>query len=220
MTTNPEPRDLLATVDLLTLPRFEHVAQEHADGVWKVRTAEVPPLLRLFRDRVSPSGERNGTGTTTKDTRSVADLEAMMEYGKMVGAAAGWAHDAGAVPTRDPVKDLRVWYAATLTDNARNDDWYRTYLNGWVATIRDHLDPPEKYVPHIICPVCGGKEWGDQINGGDLWPILIRYRIDETTHRRTDEVARCRAGCETVWYGIEAIMELADEIAERSDTPA
>lgn len=211
--TDDKPRDLLAVVDVLTLPKFEHVAQEHADGVWKVRTAEVPPLLQLFGAAVSPSGNRDTGSSSSKSTRSPADLEALFEYAKMTSTAAGWAHDAGAVPTRNPVVDLRAWYAATLADNTRDDDWYRRHLNGWVAIIRNHLEPPEAFVIRHPCPVCRVAAFGNAIDGGDSWPIEVRYRKTDDG-RMIDEVARCRAGCSTVWRGHAAIMELAEELAE------
>lgn len=207
-----EPRDLLATVDLLTLPSFEHIAQG-GDGNWRVRSVQVPPLLELMRDAVLPSGGKDAGSKSLPNTRNPVDWDAMLAYHRMLSTAAGWAHDAGSVPTRDPIRDLRAWYAATLTDNARDDDWYRRHLNGWVVIIRAHLEPPESFVIQRACPVCRVEAYGNAIDGGDQWPIEVRYRKNDDG-RILDEVAHCRAGCNTVWRGHESIMELAEELAE------
>lgn len=205
-------RDLLGIVDLLTLPRYEHVAQEHADGNWKIQTAEVPAMLQQFGDAIHQFGERNDTRSSSpKSTRTILDLEALFEYSKMAAIAASWVRDAGRVPTRDPVEDLRTWYAFTLADNTRDDDWYRRQLNGWVGIIRNHLEPPEAFVIEHPCPVCKATSWGNAIDGGDQWPIEVRYRKTDDG-RMVDEIARCRAGCATIWRSHAAIMELAEEL--------
>ena len=138
----------------------------------------------------------------------------------MVATAAGWAHYAGATPTRDAATDLRAWYAGTLADNTRDDDWYQRHLRGWVTIIRTHLEPPERFTLHHACPVCGGTSWGDAINGGALWPIEVRYRMvdnDRGESTMTDEVATCRIPeCATRWVGHASVTELADELQERS----
>ena len=204
---------LLDVVDRLTKPVFEHVAQLVGE-TWKVRTVEVPPLLHLFRDAVSPSSNRDTGSASMKSTRTPADLDAMFEFGKMVATAAGWAAEGGSTPTRDPVTDLRAWYAATLADNARDDDWYRRHLSGWVAIITTHLEPPNRFVLHRPCPVCAGTTWGDAINGGDLWPIEVRYRRDDNGHT-SGHTASCRIpSCNTRWIGYDAVMELAEELNE------
>jgi hypothetical protein len=212
MTTNT-PHDLLSVVDRLTLPKFEHVAQMIND-TWKVRSVEVPPLLELFRDAVKPSSNNSAGSAAMKSTRSLIDGDALLEYSKMVATSAGWAHDAGSTPTRDPIVDLRAWYAATLADNARDDDWYRRHLNGWVGIITTHLEPPGRFTIHRPCPVCRGTSYGDQITGGDLWPIEVRYRVDDEG-RTSGHTATCRIpGCGTRWLGHDAVMELAEELAE------
>lgn len=211
---NQTVNDLLGVVDLLTLPRFEHLAQEHEDGMWKIVTCEVPPMLQMFGDAVRQFGERSEGGSgSSRSTRIPFDAEALEAYTRMTATAAGWVRDAGLVPTRDPVKDLRVWYSVTLSDNTRDDDWFRVHLNGWVGRIRDHLEPPESFVIRHACPVCKVASWGDAIGGGDVWPIEVRYRKDDDG-RMFGEVARCRAGCGTVWRGHGAIMELAEEVNE------
>lgn len=204
-------------IALLTAPTFEHVAQNH-DGHWRPVTAEVPPLLVLMRDAVLPSSNRDTGSASSAATRSIADFEAMMHYGRMVAAASDWVFRAGVVPTRDPVIDLPAWHdrvRANLGDDER--DWYRRHLSGWVGIIRTHLEPPERFVIEHACPVCRTASYGDAINGGDRYPIEVRYRLNESGGM-VDEIATCRApNCGTRWNGHESVMELADELNEKGD---
>jgi hypothetical protein len=209
-----QPETLLDVVDELTRPKFEQVAQLQ-DGKWAVRNVQVPALLELMRDAVTPSGEGNGGSGASKSTRAPVDLEALFEFAKMTSTAAGWAHGAGVRPTREPATDLRAWYSATLGDNTRNDDWYRRHITRWVVIIRNKLVPPKSFEAKYPCPVCGTVGWGDQFNGGGSWPIEVRYRLDDDERMR-DEVARCRAPqCGVVWYGHDAVVELAEEATEK-----
>jgi hypothetical protein len=216
--------DLHDVVRALTEPTYEHHFQKRDDGEGTTVTIEFPGLLEQMRQAVLPSGQNDGAGSSSaKHTRSPGDLEAMYEYHKMAAQIGSWCQMIRLRPSRDRVADLKAWYDKARSVFAPEQlDWYRRTLAGWTATIRNHLDGPEKYVPHTACPICNTTAWGDAINGGDLWPIEVRYRIEENARGEeitTGHVARCRAPqCGAVWHGWEAIEELGNEVREKQLT--
>lgn len=206
--------DLLDAVDELTKPEHRHLAQKDDFGKWiKVHSVTDPPLLQRMQDAVHPSTNKNAGSAASASTRAPADLEAMFEYAKMTSQIRDWCRMQTVTVLRDPIRDLRRWYTSTLTQPVL-EQFYIRQLRQWATTIRNHLDPPETFVAKHPCPVCGAQGWGDAINGGDTWPIEIRYRKDETD-RVTDEIALCRP-CRAVWVGHDAILELADEMNEKT----
>ena len=203
----------------LTAPSFEHVFQKLPNGDGRSVTVELPPLLVQMRDRVFPSGEANGGGAL-KSTRSLGDFAAMEPYAKIAAQVGDWCRMARIrdVP-RDTVEALLAWHDRTRGRLGPYEAWFRGELTGWLLLILDTVDGPKKRVLRVACPVCGGTSWGDQINGGDLWPIQVRWREDGPDE---DWVARCRIPvkqdgqpCGTVWRGLDAIRELGEEIAEK-----
>lgn len=211
--------DLHDVVRALTEPTYEHVFQKSEGGESKVETVEHAPLFEQLRERFFPSSGSDGAGSKAAlSARVPADLGAMYEYAKIAAQIGSWCRMIGLPGTRDAHTDLLAWH-----DKARGllspeqADWYRRTLTAWTNLIRNLLEPPESFVIERPCPVCRVSEWGDQINGGDRYPIEVRYRLDDTG-AMVDHVARCRAPkCETVWWGREAVMELADELNEKTD---
>lgn len=207
---------LLDAVDDLTKPEHQHIAQKDDSGRWlKAHTVTHPPLLQRMHDAVQPSSNRTAGSASSASTRSPIDLDALFEYAKMTSQIRDWCRIEGVVPHRDPVAALRQWYVARFARPEEDHAWYTRRLTGWARTIRDHLNPPETFTVRQPCPVCGAEGWGDQINGGDTWPIEVRYRL--TDERMTDEMALCRP-CKTVWEGADAVRELAEELDERTGT--
>lgn len=207
--------ELLDLVDDLTLPEHQHLAQKDDQGRWlKAVTVTHPPLLDRMREAVFPSTEKNGGSVSAAHTRSPADLDAMFQFAKMASAIGDWCRIAGIGATREPGRDLRRWYASRLADVDRDDTFYRGQLRSWIGVIRNHLDPPESFTIRHACPICSTVAYGDAVNGGDGYPIQVRYRKDETDSM-VDEVATCRA-CGVSWLGHAALMELAEEVHERA----
>lgn len=207
--------DLLDVVDVLTKPKIEHVAQRSDRGEWlRTHTVVLPPLLVRMHEAVWPSGELNGTGTSSPGTRSPVDVSALYEYAQMCVAIGSWCLILRVKPTRDPVRDLRAWYAATMKLNGFDPaGFYLRETRRWQTIIETYLDPPKAFEAKVACPVCKATGWGDQWSGGSSWPIEVRYRLTEDL-RTTDEAATCRA-CRTVWKGHESISELVDELGEK-----
>lgn len=208
---------LLEAVDALTKETHDHIAQKDDDGKWlKAHTVTMPPLLVRMHESVMPSSGTDGGSKSAKSTRSPVDLDALFEFAKMTSQIGDWCRIAGTPVTRDPVTDLRRWYTDRLTQtpDEHDDRFYLGQLRAWANIIRNHLYPPERFTPEIPCPVCGAKEWGDMINGGGTWPIEVRYRKDDDG-TMSDETALCRP-CRTVWQGHDAIVELAEEAAEKT----
>jgi hypothetical protein len=205
--------DLLAAVDALTLVEHDHVAQKSDDGRWlKAHTVTHPSLLQRMADAVTPSSNRDTASASSASTRSPIDTVALFEYAKMSTQIKSWCLMVKVAPDRDPAVGLRRWYTARLADNDRDDTWYTRQLTGWANLIRDHLNPPQSFTIKAPCPVCLSTGFGDAINGGDTWPIEVRYRLTDDV-RVTDEIARCRV-CQAVWQGHDAVTELADELSE------
>lgn len=198
----------------LTQPSFEHVFQKLPNGDGRSVTVELPPLLVQMRDRVFPSGEANGGGAL-KSTRSLGDFAAMEQYAKIAAQIGDWCRMAGIVAPRDTVEALKVWHDRTNGLLGESEPWYRGQLTGWMNRIEDTLFGSKPYVPKVPCPVCGGTSWGDAVNGGDMWPISIRYKVNDKGEAYGHR-AVCRIPtCGTVWYGRDAITELGEEIAEK-----
>lgn len=210
---------LLEAVDALAKPVVTHFAQKSDAGKWlKAHTITRPPLLQQMAEAVMPSGANKANGApTAPNTRSLIDLEALFEFRKMVAAIGSWCRIEDVMPERNPanpVKDLERWYVARLARRDLDDRFYITQLAGWVRIIRNKLDPPESFTAEIPCPICQTTTWGDMINGGGMWPIEVKYRLDEDTGHMTEETALCRP-CKAVWVGHASVMELADEAHEK-----
>lgn len=207
---------LLDAVDALTLPEVNHLAQKDDLGHWlKAVTVTHAPLLVRMREATFPSSNKTTGSASSASTRSLADLEAMHQYALMASQIGDWCRIAGVQPTRDPVHDLRAWYVTTLT-NTVDTGWHTRKLHAWASVIRNHLDPPESFIAEHPCPVCHTTAYGNAVDGGDRYPIEVRYRKPDHGGM-TDEHATCRV-CRTTWVGHDAILELADELHENSAT--
>lgn len=206
--------DLLEAVDELTLEQHEHVAQKADDGRWlKAHTVTHASLLQRMADAVTPSTGRDNSSKSSAATRSPVDADALFEYVKMSAAIKSWCLMVQVAPDRDPAVGLRKWYVARLAQPNEDDAWYTRQLTGWANIIRNHLNPPQSFTIKAPCPVCLVTGYGNAIDGGDTWPIEVRYRLEDDT-RVTDETARCRS-CQAVWGGHDAVRELADELEEK-----
>lgn len=200
--------DLLEVVDLLTLPKPEKVAQRHEDG-WKVAWVSHDPLLTQLHDAVWPSGERNGGSGGSKAERSPVDATALFEFVRMASQIGDWCRLVGVRSVREPVADLRTWYAASLSQPNLDTDWYARKLTQWTGTINRLLHPPKSFTPTYPCPVCGKREWWDGSGDGGTFPLVVEYNlVDGRVH---GERATCRA-CSCLWIGYESVTELADEL--------
>lgn len=210
--------DLLTAVDRLTKPEHQHIAQKDDTGRWlKAHTVTHPPLLQRMHEAVHPSSNRTAGSASSASTRSPIDLDALFEYAKMTAQIRDWCRIEHIPPHRDPVTALRQWYVARLI-HPGDDTWHIRQLTGWARIIRDHLNPPERFTVKAPCPCCLVTGYGDEINGGDTWPIEVRYRLTDDG-RMVDHIAFCRA-CGTTWVGKEAVIELADEIEEKAASEA
>ena len=208
--------DLSDAVDALAEPVIEHVAQIGDDGKWlRAHTTVHPPLLRQLADRVRPSGVPDGAGGKSSPAeRSVADLNALLEYAKITTAIRSWCHKRKVKVTRpphvDPVADLIRWRGSVEFDTPLADDgWHVRQLTKWVAVIETILNPRQAFEADYPCPICHATSWGNAIDGGSTRAIVIMYQVDDKGHL-FDERALCRP-CQTVWDGHASVMELAEE---------
>lgn len=202
--------DLLDVVDELTLSRPKKL--ETDDGFMWV-TEE--PLLVQLQEAVS-SSLRSGSGSGGAPwTRNVLDGDALHQAAVITATIGDWCRMAGADVTRDPVTDLRAWYAKRLS--ARDPEaFYLEQLRKWAGMIRAIVNPPKTLEILGACPVCKEQTYTNATGETVRNPLVMIYRPD-TTNMHKAARATCRA-CDTVWQGDEAMEELADELKE-GDTP-
>ena len=213
---------ILDVLDELTKERKDHIVPRNDDGtLGKAHKVTVKPLLVQIREATYPSGEQNGGTGSLPATRSVLDVDALHLHTRINAFIRAWCYQVNVTPTQDGCVDLRRWFVMwdSLNPDEAEQAHHLKMMRSWVRAIRDHLDPPKRFTDPGPCPVCGGTEWGDQINGGGQHPIEISYRLTEDGSRY-DEKAICRrcaqvTGQATVWEGYEAVKELADELAEK-----
>lgn len=211
-------KDLLEAVDALTLVEHEHIAQKSDDGRWlKAHTVTHPSLLQRMADAVTPSTGRDNASKSSAATRSPVDADALFEYAKMSAAIKSWCLMVRVAPDRDPAVGLRRWYVARLAQPGEDDAWYTRQLTSWANIIRNHLNPPQSFTIKAPCPVCLVTAFGNEIDGGDTWPMQVRYRMTDN-NEMVDTMAICRA-CATVWPGYESVAELAEEVGEKFTAP-
>jgi hypothetical protein len=161
---------------------------------------------------VWPSGENNGGAAAAANERIPLDAHILLEYSKIASQITSWAVGLELVPTRDPIKDLQRWYAATRALRDWNEEWHIRQLRGWARHIRRLLAKSGNFIVEHPCPICGATEWGNMIDGGGRYPIKVEYVIEDDGHL-SDHSALCQS-CRTVWEGFDAVDELATELNE------
>lgn len=199
--------DLLALVDELTLPNPVRIPTD--DGhTWATEDA----LLVQLQEAVSSSlNSGSGSGGAVW-TRNVLDSDALHTAAIITTTIGDWCRIAGATVTRDPVKDLRAWYAARLT--ATNPEtFYLDQLRKWAGQIRAILNPPRTIEITASCPICGQGEYTNDLGELIRNPLQMTYRADDERFWRGAKVL-CRA-CDNVWAGVEAMEELREELDEK-----
>jgi len=226
------PRDLLAAVDELTKPTTDHVRQYDDDGTslaihrcmdgnqegacsgLALHAVTHPPLLHQLRDAVTPStGNDAGSKSAIANERNMVDSTALYEYARMAAATGDWCRMTGAPVTRDPVTDLRAWYAAWIGHHDRDDRWYTAELRRWASIIRNHLQPAKRLEVMSACPICGPGPWVDADGETQANRLTLTYRKHEDG-TITDKRTICRnPACGAVWEGEDAMVELAEEVS-------
>lgn len=199
--------DLLDAVDELTLAKPVRVPTD--DGfTW----ATEDPLLVQLQEAVSSSLSSGSGAGGASWTRNVLDSDALHKAAVITSTVGDWCRMAGAKVTRDPVTDLRAWYAKRLT--VRDPEtFYVKVLRGWATDIRGMVNPAKTVQIVGPCPACKSVTYTNDIGDTVRNPLVMIYRNDAKDIMGTAKAA-CRA-CPTVWQGDEAMEELADELEER-----
>jgi hypothetical protein len=177
----------------------------------------LPPLLDQFRDATNPSTNTTAGASALASMRNILDSTALYEYSKIASQILDWCRIVKADVVRDSATtNLQRWYVKWV--GANNEEaatkWYVGQLRMWASLIRAHLDPPRRRDIMCPCPICGKTVWGSGDEGG-MWPLEMRYRLDEDDEPVVESVI-CRA-CEpvTTWSGRESVKELFEELEER-----
>lgn len=199
--------DLLDVVDELTLPKPVKIPTD--DGhTWATEDA----LLVQLQEAVS-SSLRSGSGAGGAAwTRNVLDADALHVASIITSTIGDWCRMIGVDVTRDPVKDLRAWYAARLAATDP-ETFYLGQLRKWAGQIRAMINPPRTLEITAPCPVCGQGVFTNDIGEILQHPLQMTYRADGERFWNTAKVL-CRA-CENVWSGVGAMEELRDELDEK-----
>ena len=202
--------ELLQAVDDLTLPRNVKVPTD--DGhTW----ATEDPLLVQLQEAVSSSLSSGSGSGGAPWTRNVLDSDALHQAAIITSTIGDWCRIAGATVTRDPVQDLRAWYAKRLSTRDP-ETFYLGMLQTWVTTIRTIVNPPKTLQILGACPVCKEVTYTNSAGETVSNPLVMTYRPDTANMHRAAR-ASCRV-CGTVWQGVEAMEELDTELRE-GDTP-
>lgn len=163
--------DLLDIVDELTLPKPVKVPTD--DGyTWATEDALLVQLEEAIRSTTGRTG-----GRSASHTRMILDADALMQFHRIASTIGDWCRMAGAKVTRDPVKDLRAWYAATLKSNDTTE-FYLQHMRSWVALIRGKLTPKTTLEILGSCPECDATEWENDEGETIPHPVVVEYDPD------------------------------------------
>jgi hypothetical protein len=199
--------ELLEVVDELTLPKPVRVPTD-TGHTWATEDA----LLVQLQEAVS-SSLRSGSGSGGAAwTRNVLDGDALYQAGIITATIGDWCRMAGATVTRDPVTDLRSWYACRLAATDP-ETFYVAQLRKWVSQIRLLIHPPRTLEITSACPVCGQGSYTNDMGEDIRNPLVMTYRASDERFWRDARVV-CRA-CDVVWSGVDAMEELRTELDEK-----
>ena len=220
---------VLKAVDDLTLPvRFKHLQERRKDGrpvmqerhpVIDVVKVELPPLLQQLEAAVTSSmGGPAGKGGLASE-RSPLDADALFHAVQIRSVIADWCRIVAVRPAHDATRDLRAWYAATLSrglTQAQEAD-HVSRMRSWIAFIRFKLEPAREMDLPWSCPICGADTYWD---AGKEYrrPLIVRY-LPQGADMVNRARALCRA-CERVW-GVRELAyliehpEAGEDIEER-----
>ena len=207
---------LLDVIDDLTLPKNHRIEQEileplcdpetgvqmvdedgndrwHHRGTRKV-PARTDALLQQLQDAITASmGGPSGKGKLAHE-RIPLDADALGRATRITGTITRWCIDRAVRPTKDPIADLRTWYASTRADTRFDEDQYLDTARGWVREVQGLLNPWDEGDLEDPCPRCGATRWHAPNDPDDSpgRPRPLAYKF-----RRTDEhmVANAWAHC-------------------------
>ncbi|MBT2485798.1 MULTISPECIES: hypothetical protein [unclassified Microbacterium] len=163
--------ELLDAVDDLTLPKPVKVQTD--DGhTWATEDA----LLVQLEEAIHSTTGRSG-GRSASHTRMILDADALMQFHRITSTIGDWCRMAGAAVTRDPVHDLRAWYAAILT-SPDSTEFYLHELTGWASLIRGKLTPRSTLEWLKPCPECNADEYVNEEGDTVRHPVVIDYDPD------------------------------------------
>lgn len=209
--------ELLDAVDELTLPQKHREQQDviqdgHVVGQQRVTIEHAPLLTQLDEAIKGAVGAGSSKGSLAFE-RNLLDLAALHRFIQIQETISQWCVLRGVTPTREPRRDLRAWYTATLatTLEEASERFYLDQLTKWIREIHATLDPwREREIVGEACPLC---ESTDYFRDGDryLHPLIVKYKA---TGADLIQQARgfCRS-CAAVWR----VRELAWLIEQRHE---
>lgn len=213
----PAGADLLSVVDALTKPTHTMVGQWWGEGCpWcrervehqhSTRVSHPPRIDQLAAAVTDAQNPGTGSSASLASTRNALDADALHLWDDIMRATHDWCIDVGVKPSRDPVRNLRAWYAATLAMIEPQLGFFEKTMRGWVVRIDAHLDPPVQLQVTHSCPVCGADTWEDAEGAVFLHPLVISYRRGEADVLGTSR-GLCRA-CGHVWRRTNELRALA-----------
>lgn len=199
-----ERQDILETFEVeVEIDGFNVKVERQRKIGEKIVTVVQEPLLDQLVKAIHSDIGSSARGASLAFERSILDADALFKFIKIGSATGDWCRMAGIQSTRNPTKDLRAWYVATLAHPL--EDAKRRLrveeMREWASFIRSKLNPFREWdLPHA-CPECGAIEWwaetDDLEKPGRLRPLIVRYKpIGAETIDKAK--ALCRA-CRTVW---------------------
>lgn len=234
--------ELLDVVDDLTLPKIHRIDREVLKPIlhpetgqqmvdeagndrWVTVGVESVPvrsdaLLQQLMDAITASmGGPSGKGKLAHE-RLPLDADALGRAIRITATIGKWCVEQQLRPTKDPLVDLRAWYAATLSVNGFDPDGtYLATLQGWVREVEGLLNPWDQADLPDPCPRCGETEWwadGDiPDTAGRPRPLVFKFRRADGEQIADRAWAHCRA-CDPDATETWRLEELRDLIAEKA----
>lgn len=205
--------ELRQSVDALTKP-VAAVEWVEADGKRVIFRRTDQPLLEQIRAAISSDIGGGGGGKPARE-RTPMDIGAFTIHETIDGRVRSWLEDCGGRAGKDltPGQVLRTWY--TLWTAQRREPGivgaFTNIIDGWVAQIRDHLDPPNPIELRWPCPLCG-VEWRSTGEGAGMDTSRVLWAMERETLEESYGV--CRA-CTKVWRGVSQMRQLRILIDDR-----
>jgi len=210
---------LLDVVDDLTLPKNHRVTQDileplidpatgvqavdedgndrwHHKGTRKV-PARTDALLQQLMDAITASmGGPSGKGKLAHE-RLPLDADALARAVRITRTISEWCQERGIRPTKDPIVDLRAWYARSRSVVGLDDEFYLTEARGWVREVHAMLNPWDEGDLDDPCPRCHSTVWhaadDPEDSPGRPRPLAYKFRRTDGEHMVANAWAYCRA---------------------------
>ncbi|MCA0332265.1 MAG: hypothetical protein LCI03_20565 [Actinobacteria bacterium] len=174
-------------------------------------------LLEQLQEAVGSNlGGGSGSGRPGRE-RTPLDLGAFSLMEQIDDRVRAWLDELGARPGKavSTGQALRSWFTlwCATPREVGDHDRRRHVLEGWVTSIRDKLDPPDRIEITAPCPVCGHEFVTTGLLPGENPADAERVRaLNGFGREKAGESFALCAACDAVWSGGQRMRDLAVQI--------